>query len=207
MRLLFSCLFQAVGIVSVGLFVHSRQGPSMLDPFFFIPFACMSVILVGPILMKIQRRSKAPLTVQVRQAVTRACGSMALILLVSILSLNLMPWRGEWSLPEWTTLVDGVLVSLTATTVMAAVMALLLWTLPAVAAKWFFRGVLLSGLLLYRNSPGPWSSHTIETVLSYGLSTVSLTVAAGLALVSAGLLRLLARYPAPSPLPAAGNKI
>ena len=77
-----------------------------------------------------------------------------------------------------------------ATTVMAAVMALLLWTLPAVAAKWFFRGVLLSGLLLYRNSPGQWSSHTIETVLSYGLSTVSLTVAAGLALVSAGLLRL-----------------
>jgi len=178
----------------------------MLDPFFFIPFACMSMILVGPILMKIQRRSQAPLTVQVRQAVTRACASMALILLVSILSLNMMPWRGEWSLPEWTTVVDAALVSLTATTAMAAVMALLLWTLPAVAAKWFFRGVLLSGLLLYRNS-GPWTSHTIQTVLSYGLSTVSLTIAAGLALVSAGLLRRLARYPAPSPLTAGGNKI
>ena len=174
----------------------------MLDPFFFIPFACMSVILVGPILMKIQRRSKAPLTVQVRQAVTRACGSMALILLVSILSLNLMPWRGEWSLPEWTTVVNAALVSVTATTVMAGVMGLLLWRLPAGVAKWFFRGFLLCGLLLYRNAGGQWSSFTIETVLSYGLSNVALTLAAGLALVSAGLLVLLARYPAPSPLPA-----
>src|SRR6266571_733150 len=129
-------LFQALGILTVGMLVRYRQGPSMFDPFFFIPFACLSVILVGPILTEIRRRSQASATVQVRQAVTRACGCMSLILLVSILSLNLMPWRGEWTLPEWTTLVDGVLVSLTATTVMAAVMALLLWTLPAVAAKW-----------------------------------------------------------------------
>ena len=179
----------------------------MFDPFFFIPFACLSAILVGPILMEIRRNSQAPVTVQVRRAVTRACGCMLLILLVAMLSLNLMPWRGEWSLPEWTTVVDAALVSVTATAVMAGVMGLLLWRLPAGVAKWFFRGFLLCGLLLYRNPSGQWSSYTIETVLSYGLSTVALTLAAGLALVSAGLLRLLTRYPAPSPLVAAGNKI
>jgi hypothetical protein len=207
MKLLFSSLFQAVGIVSVGLFVRNRQGPAMFDPFFFIQFACLSMVLVGPILTKIQRRSQAPVSVQIRQAVARACGYMSLILLVSILSFNLMPWRGAWSLPQWTTVVDAALLSLTATTVMAAVMGLLLWRLPAAVAKWFFRGFLLCGLLLYRNGAGQWSSYTIETVLPYGLSTVALTLAAVLALVSAGLLRLLVRDPAPSPLPAAGNKI
>jgi len=202
MKQLFSFLFQAVGILSVGLFLRNRLGPSMFDPFFFIPFACLSVILVGAILTEIRRLSRDSVIVQVRQAVTRACGCMSLILLVSVLTLNLMPWRGEWSLPEWTTVVNAALVSVTATTVMAGVMGLLLWRLPAGVAKWFFRGFLLCGLLLYRNAGGQWSSFTIETVLSYGLSNVALTLAAGLALVSAGLLVLLARYPAPSPLPA-----
>src|SRR5712692_726851 len=113
MKQLFSFLFQAVGILSVGLFLRNRLGPSMFDPFFFIPFACLSVILVGAILTEIRRRSQARLTVQVRQAVTRAFVCMSLILLVSVLTLNLMPWRGEWSLPEWTTVVNAALVSVT----------------------------------------------------------------------------------------------
>ena len=34
-------LFQALGIVAVGTLVRNRQGPSMLDPFFFIPFSLL----------------------------------------------------------------------------------------------------------------------------------------------------------------------
>src|SRR5882724_10015698 len=135
MKQLFSSLFQAVGILSVGLFVRNRQGPSMFDPFFFIPFACLSVILVGPILTEIRRRSHTSMTVQVRLAVTRACGCMSLILLTSILSFNLLPWRGQWTLPEWATVVDAALVSVTATTAMAGAMGLLLWRLPAGVAN------------------------------------------------------------------------
>jgi len=190
-------LFQALGILAVGMFVRYRQGPSMFDPFFFIPFSCLSVILVGPILIELRRRSSDPVIMQVRRAVTNACASMALVLLFCVLSINLAPWRGEWSLPEWTTVVDGAALSVTSTTTMAAVMGLLLWRLPAGAAKWFFRGFLLCLLLLYRNANGQWSSFTIETVLSYGISTVTLTLAAALALVSFGLLKLLARVSPP----------
>src|SRR5260370_5716235 len=158
MKRFFASLFQAVAILSVGLFVRNRQGPAMFDPFFFTPFACLSVILVGPILTELRRHSRDAVIVQVRQAVTRACGCMSLILLVSILSLNLMPWGGEWSLPEWTTAVDAALVSVAATTAMAGIMGLLLWRLPAGIAKWFFRGFLFCGLLIYRNAGGRWSS-------------------------------------------------
>jgi len=76
---------------------------------------------------------------------------------------------------------------------MAAVMGLLLWRLPPGAAKWFFRGFLLCALLLYRNANGQWGNSTIETVLNYGISTVTLTAAAAMALISFGLLRILAR--------------
>src|SRR3954447_15684040 len=136
-------LYQALGILTVGMLVRYRQGPSMLDPFFFIPFSCLSVILVGPMLTELRRRGKDTVAVQIRQAVTGACASMALVLLFCVLSINLAPWRGEWSLPEWTTVVDAAVLSLAATTTMAAVMALLLWRLPAAGAKWFFRVFLL----------------------------------------------------------------
>ncbi len=201
-------LFQALGILTVGMLVRYRQGPSMFDPFFFIPFSCLSVILVGPILIELRRRSKDAVTIQIRRAVTNACASMALVLLFCVLSINLAPWRGEWILPELTTVVDAAALSLAATTTMAAIMGLLLWRLPAGAAKWFFRGFLLCALLLYRNANGHWSTFTIETVLSYGISTVTLAVAAALALISFGLLKLLARVSPPlSQAQAAGNKI
>src|SRR5690242_18206423 len=103
MRRIFSWLLQAIGIVSVGLFVRYRRGHSMLDPFFFIPFACLSVVLAGAILAGLWKRRGDPPRVQVYSAVARACGWMSMILAVSLASLNLMPWRGEWALPEWTT--------------------------------------------------------------------------------------------------------
>jgi drug/metabolite transporter (DMT)-like permease len=193
MKRFFSSAFQAIGILSVGLFVRYRMGPSMFDPFFFIPFSCFSAILAGPLLIRLNEQSQEPVPVQVRRAVTRACLWISLILLVSILSLNFMPWGGEWLLPEWTTVLDAALLSVTATTAMAALMALLLSRLPPRVAKWFFRALVFVAILLYSAAPAQWTGHTIETVLERGLSTVALTVAATLALLDAGLLRLLAR--------------
>ena len=149
MKRIFSTLFQAIGILSVGLFVRYRTGPAMFDPFFFIPFACLSAILVGPLLLKLHEQSEEPVPIQLRRAVTRACIWMLLILLVSILSLNLAPWSNGWLLPEWTTVVDAALLSITFTTAMAAVMALLLSRLPRGVAKWFFRALVFVALLLY----------------------------------------------------------
>src|SRR5215510_4917684 len=130
MQRLLSSLFQGIGILSVGLFVRYRMGPSMFDPFFFIPFSCFSAILAGPLLIKMNEQSEDPVQVQVRRAVTRACVWMLLILVISVMSLNLLPWSGEWLLPEWTTVVDAALLSVTASTAMAALMALLLQRLP-----------------------------------------------------------------------------
>jgi len=201
MQRLFSSLFQAIGILFVGLFVRYRMGPSMFDPFFFIPFSCFSAILAGPLLIKLNEQSGEPVPVQVRRAVTRACVWMLLILVISVVSLNLTPWRGIWLLPEWTTVLDAALLSVTTATAMAALMALLLSRLPPGVAKWLFRAIVFVAMLLYSASPAQWTGHTIQAVIEHGLSTVALTVAATLALLDAGLLRLLALSS-----PAAGNK-
>jgi drug/metabolite transporter (DMT)-like permease len=192
MTRVFSSLFQVIGILSVGLFVRYRLGSAMFDPFFFIPFACLSAILAGPLLTKSYAQSQAPISVQVRKAVTRACAWMSLILLVSILSLNLMPWSGGWLLPEWTTALDAALLSLTSTTALALIMSLLLLRLPPGVAKWFFRALVFGGILLYRAVPPEWSNGTIQAVIEHGLSIVALTLAAALALLDAGLLRIVA---------------
>jgi hypothetical protein len=196
MKRILSSLFQASGILSVGLFVRYRQGQSMFDPFFFIPFSCLSAILVGPLLIELHKQSQAPVLIQVRKSVTRACVWMSLILLVSFFTINLMPWGGSWLLPAWTTVADAALLSVTVTTAMASIMALLLTRLPPAAAKWFFRALVFGAMLMYSAAPAQWTGHTIEAVLERGLSVVAVTVAAGLALIDAGLLRLLARSPA-----------
>src|SRR5437667_5417715 len=134
MKRFLSSMFQGIGILSVGLFVRYRMGSSMFDPFFFIPFSCFSAVLAGPLLIRRHEQSEEPVQAQVRWAVTRACAWMALILLVSVISLNLMPWSGGWLLLEWTTVLDAVLLSITATTAMAALMALLLSRLPSAVA-------------------------------------------------------------------------
>src|SRR6185436_4187366 len=193
MKQILSRLFQAMGILSVGLFVRYWAGAAMLDPFFFIPFACLSAILVGPLLIKLYEESEEPVAIQLRKAVTRACVWMLLILLVSVLALNLAPWSGVWLFPAWTTAVDAALLSITFTAAVGVVMALLLARLSPGVARWFFRALVFVTLLLYSAAPPQWTAHTIEAVQERGLSTVTLTLAAGLALLAAGLLRLLAR--------------
>src|SRR5262249_48221301 len=136
-------LFQALGILTIGTLVRYRQGPAMFDPFFFIPFSCLSIILIGPILIDLRRRSQEPITVQVRRAVWSAYASMGLVLLVSTLAINLAPWRGEWTLPEWITVLDAAALSMAATTAMGCLMGLLLRKAPAAVAKWLLRGLLL----------------------------------------------------------------
>jgi hypothetical protein len=193
MRRFFSVLGQTLGILFVALFVRFRQGASMFDPFFFIPLACFSAILAGPILIGLRRESREPATLLVRRAVTGACACMLAILAASILALNLLPWTGGWLLPEWTTTLYAVLLSVAVATATASVTALLLARLRAEGARWLFRGLMLATLLVYRAVPAEWTGHTIEAVLDRGLAAVVLTVTAALAVMDAGLLRLLAR--------------
>lgn len=192
-----SVILQLSGIFLVGFYIPRRTGSSMLDPFFLMPFGCLSAILVGPILIEMQRlHPEQSAAVQVRQTVQRACGSVLAILLVSLASLNLMPWRGEWLLPQWIYAVDAALVSVAITTVVAACTALLLRRLPPGLVKWLFRGLVVCAYFLYRNLPSRWSDFGIEKISGWGITPVALAVVSIVAALDAGLLRLLAR---PSP--------
>ena len=74
-------------------------------------------------------------------------------------------------------------------------MALLLALLPAMAAKWIFRALVFCAILMYWKAPVRWSDYETEAVLTYGVFTVALSLAAALALLDAGLLRLLRALP------------
>jgi hypothetical protein len=195
MRKFFSVLWQTLGVLFVALFVRFRQGASMFDPFFFIPLACFSAVLVGPVLIRLRRDSREPVTLQVGRAVACASAWMLAILTASVLAVNLLPWTGGWLFPEWTTALYAVLLSVAVATASASVMALLLARLSAEGARWLFRGLMLATLLAYRAVPAEWTGHTIEAVLDRGLATVVLTATAALAVMDAGLLRLLALAP------------
>src|SRR5258707_676417 len=86
-------VFQALGILLVGMLVRYRQGPSMFDPFFFIPFSCLSVILVGPILTEQRSNgvidtvlSRGISTVTLTAAAALAVISTGLLLILAHLS-------------------------------------------------------------------------------------------------------------------------
>ncbi len=166
-------------IVLLGLFVRYWRGYSMLDPFFFIPFACLSVILVGPLVM--QRK-------EVKRPVLLACGSACGILLVAVAALNL-PWQGVWLLPEWTVAVDAVLLSAASAIAAAVLTKIFLKSM----SKWIFRGIMLAGLLAWRFTPIPWSNAVVEHVMDWGLSTTAMSAAILLVLLDAGLIYLLSR--------------
>lgn len=151
----------------------------MLDPFFFIPFACLSVILVGPMVMQEKK---------VWRPVLLSCASAWAILLVAVAALNL-PWEGGWLLPEWTVAAEALLLSAASATAVAVLTKLFLNFM----SKWIFRGIMLAGLLVWRFTPIPWSNAVVERVMDWGLSTTALSAAVFLTLVDAGLIYLLSR--------------
>lgn len=167
----------AVGLL--GLFVRMWRGYSMLDPFFFIPFACLSVILVGPLVLKENA---------IWKPVLLSCASACSILLVALTALNL-PWQGAWLLPEWTVAVDALLLSGASATAVAVATRLFVNSM----SKWVFRGIMLAGLIAWRFTPIPWSNSMVEHVMDWGLSTTALSAAAALVMLDAGLIYILSR--------------
>jgi hypothetical protein len=184
-QIMAACLF--------GLLVRGWRGFSMLDPFFFIPFACLSAVLVGPMFLDLRRkRPGGPVLAQVAKAVLQACGSVGIMLAVSLAALN-YPWYETWLLPQWPTALDAALLSLASATGAAAATALLVAWLPAGAVRWTLRALVFTGLIAWRLAPGNWGNSAIVTVLDWGVSATALSVGMGLMAVDAGLLYLLVR--------------
>lgn len=181
-------ILQFLPAVLLGVFVRYWRGFSMLDPFFLIPFSCLSVMLV-------------PRRTGVVMAVVRACGAMFVIILTALIALNL-PWEGTLLLPEWQVGLDAALLSIATATAAAALNALFLSPLKPTTARWIVRAVFLAILLVWQYTPVPWSNAVVEKVMDWGLSTTALGLAVFLALLDIALLRRVyrsaARYCAPA---------
>lgn len=189
---------QAFAAVLLGLLVRGWRGYSLLDPFFFIPFACLSAVLAGPVLADLRKKQNGPILPLVATAVARSCGSVLLMLAVALVALN-YPWYETWLLPEWSTALEAVLLSLAAATSAASLTGLLLARFPGAAVKWIFRITVFLGLLAWRFAPGAWGNATIMTVMDWGVSTTALCLGAALVLTDAALIYLLSRR-APAPV-------
>lgn len=175
---------QLLAAVLVGVFVSVWRGISMLDPFFFLPFACLSAVLAGP--MMIARTRSA------FHIAARACVTMALIVAISLVAMN-YPWNETWYWPEWAIVVDAVLLSFGCALAAACSAALIKARWNANVAKWSFRLFALAALIAWREAPLSWSNSAIVATLNWGLSTTALTAAAALLLADVALLQLLKR--------------
>lgn len=187
---------QVFAAIMLGLFIRNWRGLSMIDPFFLIPFACLSALLAGPTLAALRRKNPAyPVLLQVAQAVVRSCGSIAIMLGLPLIILN-YPWTETWLLPEWPTALEAVLLSLAAATAAAALTALLMSRFGPAAVKWTFRALMLAALIAWWRAPGDWYNTTVRTVMDWGITTTALSTATALVAADAAILYLLARRPA-----------
>src|ERR1041385_2389294 len=92
---------QLSGAILLGVLVRIWRGFSMLDPLFFIPFACLSALLAVPMFLDERRREPdTPVLRHVIRAVGSACGLVGVMLAAPLLALN-YPWNDTWFLPEW----------------------------------------------------------------------------------------------------------
>lgn len=188
---------QIVPAVLLGFLVRLWRGFSMLDPFFLIPFACLSAVLAGPIFLDLWKKQQNRTMVgKIAGAVIRSCGSITIILAVPLVILN-YPWYETWLLPQWPTAVDAVLLSIASATGAAAATALLVSRLPAEAVKWIFRVLVFAGLVAWRFSPGDWGNTAIVAVMDWGISTTALSIAAAIVAADLGLLYILIRKTQP----------
>jgi len=168
-------LQQFLPAVFLGVFVRYWRGFSMLDPFFLIPFACLSVMLV-------------PRRTDLVAAVVRACAAMFTIILTALVALNL-PWEGSLLLPEWPVALDAAVLSIAAAIGSATLRELFLSSMKPTTAKWIVRAIFMAVLLAWQYTPVPWSNAVVERVMDWGLSTTALSAAALLALLDVFLLR------------------
>jgi hypothetical protein len=171
---------QITGVLSVGFVVAYWRGFAMLDTFSFVPLACLSAILVVPILIDDQ-------ALRLWAAVTRALLLMLAIVLVSLISLNLLLWQGEALLPSWRTLAAAAALSPALTVFVAALISLALRRIPRNVVKWAFRLLLLNAILLLRWMP-ELIDFSMERVIALGVLQTAFVSVAVLGLLSAALI-------------------
>lgn len=130
------------GALFIADLIADRRDFTILDPDFFIPFSCLSALLVAPIVVA--------RPVPIARAITEACTAPAAILAMALALLNAAAPPGIWAFPSLLLIVESLAAGIALTTCAAF---LTRWMLSRVSSRvivWGFRGAALSALLIWR---------------------------------------------------------
>jgi hypothetical protein len=124
------------GALFVADLIADRRGFTLLDPWFFTPFACLSALLVT---------RKAAM----KRAVLEACAAPLAILALALGLLNAAAPPGIWAFPSPLLMLETVAAAFSA--------ALLTWLLmqrlsPQIVC-WAMRAAVLAAILMWRYIP------------------------------------------------------
>jgi hypothetical protein len=180
----------------VSAFVLVERGRTMCDPFFLLPLASFSGLLVGPMLIDSFRKNRSqPTAALLTGSVTRAVGVVMLILMLSLALVNLFSWNGQVLLPNVETAIWAVALSITAAVAAAAGLVLALSRLPLNTVRWGFRAAGVLVFLAYWELPMGWPVSWYALVADWGLSPVAFGWVLLLASIAAAALFFLKRGP------------
>ena len=152
-------MFSIAAAIGIGVMIAAQLGPAMVDPLFFIPFACLSAFLAG------QSVATEPLMTPPRigLAVLRSCGFMAATLAVGLALVNLDPPR---RLPDWQTAIAAGVLSISVAFLAACCASWISQRFSPNAARWTIRAAMLALYCFYRWMPGEWLAWVNEQARS-----------------------------------------
>ncbi|HZU24467.1 MAG TPA: hypothetical protein VFA04_03040 [Bryobacteraceae bacterium] len=125
------------GALFVADLIADRRGFTLLDPRFFIPFSCLSALLVVR-------------TASMRRTVLEACAAPFVILTLALALLNAAAPPGIWAFPGPLLLLESIATGVAAALGAALLTRSLLHRVPARIVRWGFRAAALASLLIWR---------------------------------------------------------
>ena len=140
-----SWLVHIAGALLVAGLITEWRGFTLFDPYFFIPFACLSA-MVAPTIV-------AAKPGHLIRAVLQACAAPAIILALSVGLLNLAAPPKIWAFPPVSLVAEATALSLIATTATAALARFLLSRISPQTMRWGFRAVALCAIVAWRYWP------------------------------------------------------
>ena len=133
------------GTVFVADLIADRRGFTMFDPYFFIPFACLSVIFVAPVVTFT--------AAGFARVLLPALAMPAAMLACALLLLNLAAPPGIWAFPPPGLVFEATVASLLATAAGAVLKRQLGARLSPKLVQWAFRCAALGGIVAWRYWP------------------------------------------------------
>lgn len=130
-------LWQILGIFSMSLLLATQLGPALVDASFLVPMSCLSILLVGPLVVQ----TRKPLV-----AIPAAVGLVAVSIGISLTLTGA-------GMPLGTTIAKAGGYSLVLTSITGGAAWWMLRSLSPVKVIWILRAAMLGLYLLYRFRP------------------------------------------------------